>query len=168
LLYEGFLYAGSFSHKLFKISLEGEIVTSFEGHNWLFSSPVAEDGIIYYTDLGGYVYALNAEDLSVVWEVRPAERGIRPSPMLIGDYVIVGSRDGRLYRLNRATGAINTTTDIVEFKDRVEILSDMLYLPADEATNRPAILLAASTDMGKLVTAFNLDTFTALWTYPRQ
>jgi outer membrane protein assembly factor BamB len=167
ILYDGFLYVGSFAHKLFKISLDGEIVASFEGNNWPFSSAVAADGVIYYSDLGGYVYALNADDLSLIWSARPAERGIRPAPVLVGDYLIVASRDGRLYRLNRETGAINTATDIAEFKDRAEVLSDLLYIPADEATNRPAILLAASTDPGKLVTAFNLDNFTtALWTYP--
>jgi outer membrane protein assembly factor BamB len=167
LLHNGFLYVGSFSHKLFKISLDGQIVTSFTGNNWLWSSPVVENDVIYYSDLGGYVYALNADDLSQIWQARPAERGIRPAPILYGNYVIVGSRDGRIYRLNRDTGAINTATDIAEFKDRVEILSDMLYLPADEATNRPALLIAASTDAGKLVNAFNLDTFTTQWVYPR-
>lgn len=166
-LYDGFLYVGSFSHKLFKISLDGEIVNSFEGNNWLFSSPVIENDVIYYSDLGGYVYALNVADLSQIWQVRPGTRGIRPAPLLYGDYVIVASRDGNIYRLNRETGAINTTTDVAAFKDNVEILSDLLYLPADEATNRPALLIAASTDTGKLVNAFNLDTFTTQWVYPR-
>jgi len=164
LLHDGFLYVGSFSHKLYKISLDGEIVSSFEGNNWVWSTPVVENEILYYSDLGGYVYALNIADFSVVWQVRPAERGIRPAPMLYGDFVVVASRDGQVYWLNKATGA---TTQSAEFKDRAEILSDMLYLPADEANDRPALLLVASTDTGKLVTAFNLETFTPQWVYNR-
>ena len=120
--------------------------------------------LLYYSDLDGYVYALNADTLSLVWQTRPATRGIRPAPLIVDGYVIVASRDGHVYWLDPNTGA---TVQQAPFKDNAEILSDILYLPADEANRRPALLLVASTDAGKLVTAFNLETFTQQWVYNR-
>lgn len=165
LVYEDALYLGSFSHKLFKISLSGEILTSFEGANWIWSTPVVDaNGVLYYGDLSGFVYALNASDLSVVWQSQPTERGIRPAPILVNDFVVVASRDSFVYWLSQSNGQ---TVQKAEFTGPVEILSDMLYLPADEANNRPPLLLVASTDTGKLVTAYNLETFTPQWVYHR-
>jgi outer membrane protein assembly factor BamB len=120
--------------------------------------------ILYYSDLDGYVYALNADTLSLIWQTRPASRGIRPAPLLVNGFLIVASRDGIVYWLDPNTGA---TLQQAAFKDNAEMLSDLLYLPADEANHRPALLLVASTDTGKLVTAFNLETFTQQWVYNR-
>jgi outer membrane protein assembly factor BamB len=120
--------------------------------------------ILYYSDLNGYVYALNADTLSLIWQSRPATGGIRPAPLLVNGFLIVASRDGNVYWLDPNTGA---TVQKAPFKDNVEILSDILYLPADEANHRPALLIVASADTGKLVTAFNLETFTQQWVYNR-
>jgi outer membrane protein assembly factor BamB len=124
----------------------------------------SEAEVLYYSDLAGYVYAINPGDMSLIWQAHPAGQGIRPAPMLINGFLVVASRDGIVYWLDPSTG---TTVQSAEFKDRAEMLSDMLYLPADEANNRPALLLVASTDPGKLITAFNLETFTQQWVYNR-
>ena len=48
-----------------------------------------------------------------------------------------------------------------------ELLSDILYLPADEEAGRPELMLIASTDNKRLVSAFNMETFSLQWVYQR-
>ncbi len=163
-LYNDALYVGSYSHKMYQISLDGQIINTYEGNNWIWGSPVIENDVLYYTDLSGYVYALNATDLSEIWAERPAKRGIRPAPIVTEDYVVVGARDGNVFWLNPETGA---TVQSVEVEGRPELLSDMLYLPADEETGRPELVLIASTDKKRLVMAFNMETFSLQWVYGR-
>ena len=163
-LYNDALYVGSYSHKMYQISLDGQIINTYEGNNWIWGSPVIENDVLYYTDLSGYVYALNATDLSEIWAERPAKRGIRPAPIVTEDYVVVGSRDGNVFWLNPETGA---TVQSDEVDGRPELLSDMLYLPSDEEAGRPELVLIASTDNKRLVMAFNMETFSLQWVYGR-
>ncbi len=163
LYYNDFLYVGSYSHKMYQVSLNGQIVNEYEGNNWIWGTPVVEDDVLYFTDLNGWVYALNADDLSEIWSERPVQRGIRPAPLITEDYVVVAARDGSVYWLNRETGL---TVQDYPIDGKPELLSDILYLPADEEAGRPELMLIASTDNKRLVSAFNMETFSLQWVYP--
>ncbi|GAB5490241.1 MAG: hypothetical protein Phog2KO_04560 [Phototrophicaceae bacterium] len=163
-LHNGSLYVGSYSHFMYQISLTGEITNTYEGENWIWGSPVIQNDVLYYTDLSGYVYALNTSDLSEIWSERPAGRGIRPAPIVTDNYVVVAARDGNVFWLNIETGA---TVQSIEIDGKPELLSDLLYLPADEETGRPELILIASTDNKRLVTALNMQTFSQQWVYGR-
>lgn len=162
----GLLYVGSYAHKLFKINAaSGEILASYEASNWIWNTPVLQNGILYFTDLSGYVYAVRASDMSEVWAQQVAERGIRPSPLVTDDSVIVASRDGKLYWLDRATGSVVFDREV---EGRPEILSELLLLPADEAAGVTEDLVIVSTvDMGRLVAAFTLENGRLSWIYGR-
>lgn len=164
LLYEDHIYVGSYSHKMYKISLNGVIVGEYEGNNWIWGTPVIEDGILYYTDLSGYVYAINTDAMNERWSQRPANRGIRSAPLVTDNYVVVAARNGSVYWLNRETGA---TVQEAEVDGRPELLSDILYLPADEERGYPELMLIASTNNKQLVAAFNMETFSPQWVYQR-
>lgn len=164
LIHDGFLYVGGYSHKMYQISLDGEIVSEYEGANWIWGTPVVVDDVLYYTDLSGYVYALNPDGLTEIWAERPASRGIRPAPLVTERYVIVSSRDGSVYWLDRQTGS---TIQQAEVDGTPELLSDILYLPAEEEQGRPGLVLVASADTGRMVTAFNMETFSPQWVYGR-
>jgi outer membrane protein assembly factor BamB len=163
---DGFLYVGSYSHKLYKIDASnGEIVAEYEGNNWIWGTPVLYEDAIYYTDLSGYVYALNADDLTLIWEERHAERGIRPAPVVTDEFVVAASRDGKVYWLDRETGSLVLDR---ELEGRPEILSDILLLEADpEAGVDDAIIIVGSTDPGRLVGAFSLENSLPIWVYDR-
>ena len=163
LYYNDFLYVGSYSHKMYQVSLNGQIVNEYEGNNWIWGTPVVENDVLYFTDLNGWVYALNADDLSEIWSERPVQRGIRPAPLITEDYVVVAARDGSVYWLNRETGL---TVQDYPIDGKPELLSDILYLPADEEAGRPELMLIASTDNKRLVSAFNMETFSLQWVYP--
>lgn len=165
LYYEDFLYVGSYSHKMYKVNLRGEIVAEHEGSNWIWSTPVVFEGVLYYTDLRGFVYALNVNDLTEIWASQPVNRGIRPAPIVTDEYVIVASRNGILYWLSREDGSIIFER---EMRGTPEILSDILFIRADETLGiNEDLIVVASTDTGNLVAAYRLDNSAEQWVYAR-
>jgi outer membrane protein assembly factor BamB len=165
LYYEGFLYVGSYSHKVYKISLSGEIVAEHEGSNWVWASPVVYDGLLYYADLRGFVYALNLDDLTEVWATQAGNRGVRPAPIVTNEYVIVVSRGGKLFWLARADGSIIFER---EMRGTPEILSDILFIAADDELGiNEDMIVVASTDTNNLVAAYRLDNSVEQWVYSR-
>lgn len=149
---------------MYQINLDGIIVNEYEGNNWIWGTPVIQDDILYFADLNGYVYALNANNLGEIWSERPSNRGIRPAPLVTEEYVVVAARDGTVFWLNRETGL---TVQDSQIDGKPELLSDILYLPADEETGRPELMLVASTNNKQLVSAFNMETFSLQWVYQR-
>jgi len=161
------VYIGSFDHKMFKISKDGQILAAFEGNNWFWSTPVLADGVLYATDLGGSVYAINPTDMTAVWSLKVASRGIRPGPIVSGDYVVAASRDGSVYWLTRKTGELVKRR---ELDGRPEILSDMLLLePSDSLDISEPLIVIGTVDTARLAIAFplNPDSGYQGWIYSR-
>lgn len=165
LLHDGFIYVGSYSSSLYKIDLNGTIVAEHEGRNWVWGTPAIYEEVVYYTDLSGRVYALNSADLSERWVQQPANQGIRPGPLVTDEYVVVASRNGSVYWLDRRSGA---TIHEREIERRPELLSDLVLVEADEETGiAEPIVVVGSTDNRSLVAAFRLDNSLPLWVYER-
>lgn len=167
LYYDGFLYVGSFSHKVYKISTDGKIVASFKAHNWIWSTPVVANETLYVTDLSGYVYAIDPVAMSAIWETKAASRGIRPAPLVADNYLVVASRDGKVYWLERSTGEVLFSREI---EGRPEILSDLLLLqPGETLTLSEPLVLVSTTNLSHLVVALPLDYTSGYqgWVYAR-
>ncbi len=165
---DGRLYVGSFAHKVFEISAsDGSINAEYQTNNWVWNTPVIdEEGILYTADLDGYVFALDtANNLSEVWAVHTAERGIRPSPVLISENrLVVAGREGVVYWLDARDGS---TIFSQEIEGRPEILSEILYLePSDTLEISEPLLIVSTMDRGKLMVAFRINGGAA-WTYSR-
>lgn len=167
-LYNDRLYVGSFVGKVFVFSLEGEkLAEDYKTENWIWGAPVVQDDIVYVADLGNYVYALNANDLTEIWKQKVnGQRGIRPSPLVTEEYVIVASRDGSLEWLNRETGELIFEREVVD-----EILSDLLLVtppPTDNEQNPTPMVIVSTISPNKLLVAFSLDgAERPLWSYPK-
>ena len=169
LYHDGYLYIGSYAHKLFKIDTSGQIVAEYEGEGWIWSTPVIVDDVLYYADLSGTVYALNSNDLSEVWKNSVADsgsrRGIRPAPLVTEDYVIVASRNGSVYWLDRTTGQVINSREI---EGKPELLSDLLLLEAGTVEGVAVPLVAVATvNQDMPVVFFQLDNFTQYSVYER-
>ncbi len=174
----GHLYIGSFARKIFDISTAGEILDEYETRGWVWSAPTLVDGILYAADLDGWVYALDTENgLSEAWTPRQlAPSAIRPAPLVVGDTVIVATRDGRLHWLNRSDGSY--VTDPGEesggFVDRIrglsgEIFSDLLLIQPSESLELDSPMVVVSTTAPEeLLVAFNVNNGQRLWSYPQQ
>lgn len=152
----GVLYVGSFAHKMFAVSAtDGEILDTFETDNWVWGGPVlSEDRILYFADLSGMVYAIEAATFSPVWQRKLAAEGIRATPLIVDDVLVVGSRDDRVYAVDRNNGAPLWTQTTGG-----DVLSDLVLL--DENT------VVVSTLSEQQVIALNLEQAgQILWSYP--
>jgi len=158
------VYATTFARKIIKFDAEGRVLHEYNTIDWLWSTPVLFDGTLYAADLAGYVYALNPDDLSEVWKVKAMSRGIRPSPLVTAEYVVVAARDGLVKWLNRADGAT-----VYERNAEAEILSELLLIEPSDALNLPQPLVIVSTVApNRLLIAYTLNEAGQQWVYPPQ
>ncbi len=160
------LYVGSFNKSFFEISLEGHILNTYATQNWVWGTPaIDENGIVYVTDLSGYVHALDSTNyLTERWSRQIAERGIRAGALVYQDRVIIASRDGKVYWLDRRDGELINAREI---DDRPELLGDMMLLePSESLTIDEPLLIVTSVHDGRLLIAFGVDGRQA-WVYPR-
>jgi len=166
LLANDLLYVGSFNKGFFEISLEGAILSEYATQNWVWGSPAIDEyGIVYIADLSGYVHALDTSGgLRERWSVQVAERGIRAGPLVYGERVIVSSRDGKVYWLDRYDGELINAREIEE---RPELLGDMMLLePSETLKIDEPLLLVTSVHDARLLIAFGVDG-RQTWVYPR-
>lgn len=181
LLTDNHFYVGTLDRKVFKISLDGEIIGEpFETEDWVWSTPVLYEDTLYVTDLSGFVYALDASGdvLELVWRVQPSGDGIRPSPVVTEDMVIVADRDGRIHWLSREDGqpvqieGENGLEPLVRDVD-AEVLSNMLLLEWGEGSEnedgdqRSDLLLVSTVNDSRVLVAFTLEDGARRWDYGR-
>ena len=99
------IYVGSFARQIFEISTDGKILNQKPTSDWVWGTPVIDNGILYVGDLGGSLYAFDtANNLQQVWVQKVAAGAIRATPLIVGDVIIVGARDQKFYWLKRADG----------------------------------------------------------------
>jgi len=102
----GLIYAGSFDNRLYAVDAKtGEQRWAFNANNWVWEGPAVVSGTLYFGDVGGNVYALEAGTQKLLWS-KPAQVGgpVRATP-LYGDGVLyVGTGLGELHALDAATG----------------------------------------------------------------
>lgn len=163
-------YIGTFNSEVLAISRAGEIVNRFATDGWVWGEPLlideGDETKLYVADLSGFVYKLNPQDLSPVeeWPVaaRPTDAAIRMTPTVFGEYVVVGSRDQRLYYIDREDGNVNE--NLTRTLDG-EILTDILHFSADDIDGLEEDLLVVSTmsDREALV-GFTANTGERIWT----
>lgn len=167
LIIDNRLYVGSFNKGFFEVSLEdGEILNQYETQNWVWGTPaIDDDGIVYIADLSGYVHALDTNDnLSLVWSVQVATRGIRPGPVIYEDRVIVASRDGVVYWLDSRDGLVVNDQEI---EGRPELLGDLLLIePSETFDIDEPLVIVSSVNTGELLIAFGIDG-RQMWVYKR-
>lgn len=166
---DGKLYVGSFARKIFEVSTGCELLNTHDTVDWVWNTPVVKDGILYAADLVGNVYALDtANDLKEVWKVRPSNMAIRPSPLVTDDYVLVASRDQKLYWLSRADGSLVSDTEGRPLVREMQspIFSDILLIEPNEENGISEPMVVVSTlSPGQMLVAYSLEEGRFLWTH---
>ena len=72
-------------------------------YDYLCSSPIEHDGIIYIGSKDSYVYAISVDDGTVLWKYKTGGI-IRSTPTIDGELLYIGSWDGHMYALNKNDG----------------------------------------------------------------
>ncbi len=169
----GRLYVGTLARKVFEISAsDGQILSESATQDWVWGTPALVENTLYVADMAGYVYAFGIGDggLTQQWSQQVATKGIRATPVVVGDALIVASRDTYVYWLNPADGSPLLDTEGSPIKRQVngEVLADMLVINPSEGLDIPEPLLIVSTmNRAELLVAFALDTGQRQWVYGR-
>lgn len=163
----GLLFAGTYSNEVVAIDPKlnpPQIVHRFATGNWVWGSPVIDQGTLYFGDLNGTIFALDPKTFAVKWSaMHPDDAGgfrgrlaIVPAahPNGAKDAVrllIGGSENKRVYAFNADTGALVWSSTPVSDK----ILSNMLIVKAD--------VIFATQDQNDLIVAMNTDSGQTDW-----
>jgi outer membrane protein assembly factor BamB len=149
----GTLYLGTFGGKLLAIDSTGTdpackdqkpcVVRSFSTLNngWVWGSPLLDNGVLYFGDLNGIVYAVDAKTLTTKWTATDKDNsgGIRGSVGIASDVkplnkpdasklIIVGSENKNVYAYDARDGSPVWKSALV-MNDK--ILSDMVVVKND-------------------------------------
>ena len=160
------LYVGSFGNALYKLNLQGEIISSVPAANWVWGTPAVSGDMIYFGDVSGNLYAAQdtGDALELVWGPVPVAKGaIVATPLVTSDALIVGSRDKNVYWVNPSDGTVQTTRET-----KGEVLGNMLLLQPGEGIDISEPIVVISTMAHEeLVIAFSLENGERLWAYQR-
>ena len=90
------LYFGTEDGDFYCLDLRGKITWRYRSKRGITSSPTLHEGTIYFADLGGVLYALDAQSGWVIWRFR-MDKGTISSPAVTDRYVVLGSADTSIY-----------------------------------------------------------------------
>lgn len=75
-------------------------------------TPAVVGDVVYFADWEGLVYAINADDGSVIWGEKVTEVPISSSTAVADKVVVVGDLEGRLHALDRNDGELLWSTQL--------------------------------------------------------
>lgn len=159
-VYKGTLYAGSFDDNLYAIDLNGNLKWTFKAKSRLWDPPIEIDGTLYFGDLSGYVYAVNATTGEAIWpQPGKVEGGVRATPLVANNKIFVGTDQFKMYALDmdgRPYWQIPFSGKDGEM---------FIVTPALSGTNLIALPNLAGATPTRLY-GLNADTGAQLWFYP--
>ena len=103
---DGVVYVGTATGELIALGLaDGKLRWSYKAGEAIGeSSPAVAGGRVYIGDLIGVVHAVSPPTASRSWTFK-TQSEIKSSPVVVGDLVLMGSYDGKLYGLDAATAS---------------------------------------------------------------
>jgi outer membrane protein assembly factor BamB len=107
------LFVGTFGSELLALdAATGAERWSRETSNWVWSGPALDNGVLYFVDVAGTVYAVDAATGNDVWAPMKPGGAMRARPGLTAEVLYLGDRDGNLYALDRETGQTRQTRNL--------------------------------------------------------
>lgn len=114
---ENKIYIGSKDGHLYAIDeADGKILWKFKTTGIVRSTPAVKDGVVYVGSTEGILHAVRTQDGKEIWQFKIAgnamknedfgfdRRAIISSPVIAGNKILVGGRDGFLYAVNKENG----------------------------------------------------------------
>ncbi len=157
------LFIGSGDGNLYAISTNnGQLFWKYTAAAQIRCSPAVFYGNAYFGDMKGNFYAINTHTGHPSWKYETNgtrfvndsfgfdRNGIVSSPVIIGNNIVFGERDGFMYNLDPSTGKPNW---IFDYK--------VTWVLSSVATDGKAVY--AGTSDGKFVNAIDLQTGKELW-----
>ncbi len=155
---DGFLWVGTLEEELFCLDREtGEIAWSFQagpdesgGPDLGLMTPAVAGEVVFWAPLSATLLAFDAWTGEILWE-RFLSAPITTNPLILADDLLVGTEDGLVHRLSRATGEtaaihlvpaapngdlVPADSLLVLFVDWMQPFGEILALDPDDGTIR--------------------------------
>lgn len=98
---EGGVYVGSFSSAVEFIQPNGDHQEIAKAQEWIWGTPALSNGILYYADLGGNLYATEVATGSQNWDGVKPDGPVVASPLVVGDLIYFVTEEGTLLALDK-------------------------------------------------------------------
>jgi outer membrane protein assembly factor BamB len=161
----GLIVIGSKDGHVFAIrAADGKLAWKYATGGIVRSTPAVKDGVVYVGDTEGTLYALSLNNGKEVWKFHITghtlknedfgfdRRAIISSPVVTGDKVLVGGRDGFLYAVNKQTG-----TEVWRNDHQVSWVISSVAV-------KDSFVVTGTSD-GRFIQAVNLQTGKEIWKY---
>ena len=113
---DGILYVGTFNSEVVAISAEnGKVLNRFTAGGWVWSSPLLYEGSLFFGDLNGNLFAIDAESFEQAWKITPetvAKKQIVGRPAVMDGNLYFTSETGNLFIVNPENGEVLSTQTI--------------------------------------------------------
>ena len=120
-IYNGIIYFGSLDKNLYAVdTTSGNKKWQFSGENWFWAMPVLHEGRIYAGCMDDRLYVLDAITGNKINEIDLGSP-VPSTPVIIGDKLIVASKEGIVFSVNTASGSLTTLVEL----DELEILGPL-------------------------------------------
>ena len=97
------VYVGSELGDFSCFDFRGQAKWRFRSKKGITSSPVVNQGVVYFASLDGFLYALDAKSGWIVWRFR-MNKGSISSPEISDNILYVGSADNYIYAIDSSNG----------------------------------------------------------------
>lgn len=153
------IYAGTLNSLLYAIDLTGEVQATYQTEGWVWGNPTIHDEVLYFGDLNGSLYALTYADgeFEEQWRVRLGEHALRPSPVIVGDTLVISSEDKKVIAVNLADQAIRWTNDGLDAK----VLSNLVTTEVD---GEPVVIMGTD-EKDRILVALRISDGNRVWDY---
>jgi outer membrane protein assembly factor BamB len=145
---DGILYVGTFKSEVVAISAKnGEVLNRFTAGGWVWSSPLLYEGRLFFGDLSGNMFAIDAKTFEQAWKITPetvAKKQITGRPAVLDGKLYFTSETGNLFIINPENGDVLSTKTIGGKLYAGPVIAGDLVLVAPNGMD--AILIALDAD----------------------
>ncbi len=147
-----FAFTGTELGDFFSVDFRGQVKWRFKAKRAITSSPIVEDGIVFFASLDSQFYALDAKSGWIVWRFRMGKGSIS-SPAKSDFNVVFGSADNHIYCLEA-----NNSKEIWKFKTEHQVSgSPAIYNNAVYCGTADGTMYCIELKNGQMRWRFNSD-----------
>jgi len=136
-LADGTVFVGGVAKKLTALRSDtGETIWEKDLGQWVWGEAVVSNSVVYVGSLDGIVHALAVQDGAKIWDSVQLDGGIRAGPAIAGNYLVIGTDTGSVYRIEMASGKAELIYKITgaSILSKIAVVGDRLYVGTTTAT----------------------------------
>lgn len=127
------LFVPSLNHHAYVLdpTQQGKVTTDFSAKDWVWTSPAYKDGIAYFGDFSGEVYALDLTGAvgQLKWESKVSAKGSRifSAPAIVGGLLVVADREPAVHFVDPADGKVKNSVPLLTSTVRADVTVEGNY-----------------------------------------